>query len=252
MTGPGGQEMHLSDAVQALRSGAYDDAMIILRYRLADQPTDPEALRTLAIVLGEVGELALAATILQRLIIVEADHCEGWQRLARISRALGRPDRVLLARMAVSLLPDDAESWRNLALSGYAPGPSDGTSLPFVPLAFRRARLCGADPSTALLEATAYEQAGDMASALAALENVLLRRQAEGMSAEQGAPLILRYARMLLQLDQVEDALRWGRIALALRPAHADSMALVIALLKRQGSRDLACSFQKRHDMLLS
>lgn len=231
---------NLAKALTAHQSGDYATTAALLKNCLTETPADPEALRHLAILAGETGHLEEAELWLRRLIMLIPDDGDGWQRLARVSRAMASSDSTTLAIRCLALMPADRECWRNLALIRYQADHYSPAAA-----AFGRARLCGGDASVALLESEMLERAGNPESAAQTLSTALSEGPLTG-------PLCLRYAQLLFSLAQHETAWLWACRALALRPAHAGTIELVIALLRHQSRVDLLERYRLRCRRLLS
>ncbi len=117
---------HYADALQAWSSGDLEQAAILCRRLLADQPNHAQALNLLAGVQYRRGEMAEAIISLQRLVALQPNDALVIMNLGNLHRAQNRLDEALVAyERALLLQPQLADAHYNRAIVLKATGRLD-------------------------------------------------------------------------------------------------------------------------------
>lgn len=108
----------LAIAVDWLRRGQLQKAEQLYRHILQIQPTHPDALHFLGVLLHQRGESAEAACLIEQAIEYQPDYADAHNNLGNILNRLGRYTEALAAyRRAIACRADFPEAYRNLGLA---------------------------------------------------------------------------------------------------------------------------------------
>jgi tetratricopeptide (TPR) repeat protein len=116
----------LADAVQLHKESKFDQAELIYRNLLDDEPDHAEALHLLGVLLHQRGQSAKAVRLIRRAIALLPGSPTFYCNLAEACRAAGElPEAVANSKRALELQPDNADAHNHLGLASQGLGELD-------------------------------------------------------------------------------------------------------------------------------
>ena len=108
----------LSMAVNLLRNGKLDDAERLYRQILQIQPTNPDALHFLGVLLHQRGDSVEAMRLIEQSVAQQPDYADAYNNLGNILSSLGQSAEAVAAyRQAIACRADFPEAYKNLGVA---------------------------------------------------------------------------------------------------------------------------------------
>ncbi|MBB4006817.1 tetratricopeptide repeat protein [Allorhizobium taibaishanense] len=170
MTDVSAPDERLLDAFQLHKAGRLDEAAVLYRAILDEDPDQVDALRLLASAERSRGDLAQALTLYARALRLAPEESDIWYNLGNALGAAGRkPDALEAYKRAAQLAPDNAACHANIGVT-----EADLDNIPAAILAYRHTLSLDPDNRIALHNlGNALGELGEMDEALALLSKAL-------------------------------------------------------------------------------
>jgi predicted TPR repeat methyltransferase len=260
----------LDQALAMHRAGRLDEAETLYRQILAAQPNHPRVLQLLGVIIGQKGDLQMAANVIGQAADLDPENAECQTNLGEVLRRQGRlPEAIACFRRATELAPENGVAHFNLGLALTHAGRREEAIA-----AFRR--VAALDPKHAdalcnlgvlLLEARRdeeavryFEKARALRPAAAEIENAFgqtlwnLQRHEEAAAAFTRATALkpdfvsahASRARALRKIGRVSEALASFQAVARLDPASADAQHDLAMSLIENGAWEAAIAPARR------
>ncbi|MCS6851376.1 MAG: tetratricopeptide repeat protein [Gemmataceae bacterium] len=223
-------------AVELHKQGKLDEAELIYRQTLDDNPDNADALHLLGVIAHQRGQAEKAVRFMRRAVALKPEAAVFHSNLAEAHRALGQlPDAVSHAEKAVRLEPHNADAHNHLALALQGQGRGEEAITHFREAIALRPdfALAHNNLGSALREQGRLEEAlGCFREAVRLQPDLYLARSNLGQ--------------LLLELDQADEALVHCQEAVRLRPEFAEGLSNLGNVLRAQGKIDEAKECYRR------
>ncbi|CAO3432797.1 tetratricopeptide repeat protein [Azospirillum doebereinerae] len=221
----------LSIALDLHQTGRYAEAEELYRRILDADPENPQALHLCGLLIAQLGRLEEADVVLGRAIAADPLAADPHTNHGKVLRALGRPDNAIRRfRHAIALRPALVEAQEGLGHAERERGDPAGAAV-----GFGRAALSGGGAAIFYHWGVALHAAGQLNRAVPAL-----CRAAELDPLAGAVPA--RLAALLHELGLPDEAARWYRRALALRPDHGEALHNLAVAARASGRHEEAVS----------
>jgi len=214
----------LANAVQLHKESKFDQAELIYRNLLDDEPDYAEALHLLGVLLHQRGQSAKAIRFIRRAVVLEPQIPSFYCNLAEACRATGDlPEAVANSQRALRLQPDNADAHNHLGLALQGLGKRDEAVASYKHALRLR-------PGFALAQ-------NNLGSALRELKRTEEAEAAFREALRQNPNLSLAHSnlgQLLLEQGKLEESLPHCREAVRLQPHFAEGLSNLGNVLRAQ------------------